>query len=154
MASTTVVHFIDDIDGSEAERTVEFGVDGVSYTIDLSTAHIKALQDALAVYMAHARRVGRGRVGQAAVIPTSRGSATAAVRATKERNAQIRNWATATGQQLADRGRIPQSVVEAYEAAQSQPAVEPPPASVGTTKPAKARRGSKPPAATFSAEDR
>jgi len=121
MASTTVVHFIDDIDGSDAERPVEFGIDGVSYTIDLSTAHIKKLEDTLAVYVAHARRVGRGRVGQIVVTRTPRRSAAASARATKDRNTQIREWASATGQQLADRGRIPQSVVEAYEAAQSHP---------------------------------
>jgi len=151
MASTTVVHLIDDIDGSDAARTVEFGVDGVSYTIDLSTAHMKELEDALAVYVARARRVvGHGRVSRVVPTRTSRGSAAASARAAKDRNTQIREWASATGQQLADRGRIPQSVVEEYEAAQSQPAVQPAPELTEAAAPVKPTRGRKPPAATFS----
>ncbi len=149
MASSTVVHFIDDLDGSAAERTAEFGIDGVSYSIDLSTAHLKELEDALAVYLAHARRVSRGRVGQVVVTRTPRGSAAASARATKDRNAQIREWASATGQQLAARGRISQSIVQAYEAAQSQTDVQP----AQAVAPAKATRGRKPPAATFSGGD-
>ncbi len=40
--------FIDDIDGSAAEGTVRFGLDGTGYEIDLNTGHAKQLRDALA----------------------------------------------------------------------------------------------------------
>jgi hypothetical protein len=49
--------FIDDLDGSEAEGTVLFGLDGTHYEIDLSTGHAKELRTALARYIDAGRRV-------------------------------------------------------------------------------------------------
>jgi len=43
--------FIDDLDGSDAEGTVRFGLDGAEYEIDLSADHAQALRDALARYV-------------------------------------------------------------------------------------------------------
>src|SRR3954462_14328576 len=122
MASTTIVHLIDDIDGSRAERSVDFGLDGVSYSIDLSAAHIVELETAFGPYVAAARRVGRGRVEQVNRTRTPWDTAAAPTRANKDRNAQIRVWAAGNGQQLAERGRIPQSVEDAYNTAMAQPA--------------------------------
>jgi hypothetical protein len=42
--------FIDDLDGSQAEGTVRFGLDGTEYEIDLNAGHAQALRDALARY--------------------------------------------------------------------------------------------------------
>ena len=39
MAQKIQTLFIDDLDGSEAEGTVRFGLDGVEYEIDLSAEH-------------------------------------------------------------------------------------------------------------------
>jgi len=63
MAQKMVVHFIDDLDGTESVdvSTLEFGLDGVTYEIDLSEANATHLRDNLADYVASARRV-RGRV--------------------------------------------------------------------------------------------
>lgn len=71
MAQKVLVSLVDDLDGSEAEETVEFGLDGVSYQIDLSGENAEELRDALAQYVEHARRAawpqaraaasGRGR---------------------------------------------------------------------------------------------
>ena len=36
MAKQTITQLIDDIDGSEAEETITFGIDGASYEIDLN----------------------------------------------------------------------------------------------------------------------
>ena len=36
MAKQVITLLTDDLDGGEADRTVEFGLDGVNYTIDLS----------------------------------------------------------------------------------------------------------------------
>src|SRR5256886_10147744 len=52
--------FIDDLDGSEAEGTVRFGLDGTEYEIDLNAEHAQALRDALARYVHAARRAGGG----------------------------------------------------------------------------------------------
>src|ERR1700729_3280081 len=50
--------FIDDIDGSAAEGTVRFGLDGTEYEIDLNAKHAQDLRDALARYVGAARRGG------------------------------------------------------------------------------------------------
>ena len=70
----------------------------------------KKLREALEPFVAAARRAGRGsRVRQ-------RGSGGASRTASERgRNAAIREWARGKGHQVADRGRIPASVIEAYE---------------------------------------
>jgi hypothetical protein len=45
--------FIDDLDGSEAEGTVRFGLDGTEYEIDLNAEHAQALRDALGAHSRH-----------------------------------------------------------------------------------------------------
>ena len=57
MAQKIQTFFIDDLDGSEAEGTVLFGLDGTQYEIDLSTGHAKELRTALARYIEAGRRV-------------------------------------------------------------------------------------------------
>jgi len=52
--------FVDDLDGTEAEGTVRFGLDGAEYEIDLNAAHAEALREALAPYVSAARRAGGG----------------------------------------------------------------------------------------------
>jgi hypothetical protein len=52
--------FIDDLDGSAAEGTVRFGLDGAEYEIDLNAGHAQALRDALSRYVRAARRAGGG----------------------------------------------------------------------------------------------
>ena len=58
MAQKVQTLFIDDLDGSEAEGTVRFGLDGAEYEIDLNAEHAQALRDALARY------VGGGPAGR------------------------------------------------------------------------------------------
>jgi hypothetical protein len=65
VASKTVVELYDDLDGGHADETVSFGLDGVDYTIDLSTANAAALRRVLAGFIPHARRVS-GRSKRAA----------------------------------------------------------------------------------------
>ena len=48
MAQKIQTLFVDDLDGSEAEGTVRFGLDGTEYEIDLNAEHAQALRDALA----------------------------------------------------------------------------------------------------------
>ena len=61
VAQTVITRFTDDLDGSQASGSVEFGLDGREYTIDLSDENAARLRDALAPYIAAARRVGRAR---------------------------------------------------------------------------------------------
>jgi Lsr2 len=52
--------FIDDLDGSAAEDTVRFGLDGTEYEIDLNAGHAQQPRDALAAYVTAGRRAGGG----------------------------------------------------------------------------------------------
>ncbi|EID54760.1 histone-like nucleoid-structuring protein Lsr2 [Saccharomonospora xinjiangensis] len=111
MAQKVLVSLVDDLDGSEAEETVEFGLDGVNYEIDLSAENAEELRDALAQYVEHARRAGgRKRTsGKSAVKAPARSAAV-----DREQNQAIRAWARKNGFEVSDRGRIPSEVVEAY----------------------------------------
>ncbi len=60
MAQKVHTLFIDDIDGSAAEGTVRFGLDGTEYEIDLNAEHAQQLWNALAAYVRAGRRVGGG----------------------------------------------------------------------------------------------
>ena len=60
MAQKVQTLFVDDLDGSEAEGTVRFGLDGTEYEIDLNAQHARQLRDALSRYVAAGRRVGAG----------------------------------------------------------------------------------------------
>ena len=57
MAQKVHIVLVDDIDQSEAEETVNFGLDGKEYAIDLNAKNASALRDALAPYVGHARPV-------------------------------------------------------------------------------------------------
>ncbi|GAA4551370.1 MULTISPECIES: histone-like nucleoid-structuring protein Lsr2 [Amycolatopsis] len=113
MAQKVLVSLVDDIDGTEAEETVEFGLDGVAYQIDLSAENAEELRDVLAQYVEHARRAG-GR--KRAPIRPAVGAKASARPATvdREQNQAIRAWARKNGYAVSDRGRIPSEVVEAY----------------------------------------
>jgi len=105
----------DDLDGSEAERTVEFGLDGVNYTIDLSEKNVGKLRKALEPYIRAGTRVGRGAVDSRR---SGRGRAAAtAGRSNRDQNQAIRDWAGKNGFAVSERGRIPSSVVEAFDKA-------------------------------------
>lgn len=111
MAQKVLVSLVDDLDGSEAEETVEFGLDGVSYEIDLSAENAEELRDALAQYVEHARRAGgRKRTGPRSAAKAPGRSAAV----DREQNQAIRAWARKNGYEVSDRGRIPSEVVEAY----------------------------------------
>jgi Lsr2 len=46
MAQKIQTLFVDDLDGSEAEGTVRFGLDGTEYEIDLNARHSRELRNA------------------------------------------------------------------------------------------------------------
>jgi hypothetical protein len=109
MAKQIVTLLTDDLDGSEAAGTVEFGLDGANYTIDLSEKNAAKLRKALDAYLAAASRVGRsnGRI-------PGRSTTAAPARTDREQNQTIREWATKNGYEVSERGRIPASIVEAF----------------------------------------
>ena len=113
VARREIVVLEDDLEGGKADETVKFSLDGVQYEIDLSDKNAKKLRDAVAQYVANARRVSRGGVvvgGRAAA--RARGSAAA----DREQNKAIREWAKKAGKDISDRGRIPQEIVDEFHA--------------------------------------
>ena len=111
MAKQVITLLTDDLDGGEADRTVEFGLDGVNYTIDLSEKNAGKLRKALDPYLNGATRVGRSG-GEAR--SARRGAAPSTGRASRDENQKIREWASKNGYEVSERGRIPSSIVEAY----------------------------------------
>ena len=122
MAQRVNVVLVDDLDGEEASETVAFAVDGAQYEIDLSADNADKLREALAPYIAHARRAnsssGRRRSsggggsrssgGRSGSGSSSSGGASAA---------EIRSWARDNGFEVPERGRVSAEVREAYDAA-------------------------------------
>jgi Lsr2 len=105
MAKQVIERLIDDLDGGDAEETVPFALDGVSYEIDLSSKNAKKLRTALESYVEHARKPSAlARRGKAARPASNR-----------ERSADIRSWAKQRGIAVNERGRIPAQVVQQYE---------------------------------------
>jgi hypothetical protein len=106
MAQRVQVQLLDDITGEEAAETITFGLDGVMYEIDLTEQNARQLRDELGVYVEKGRKV-RGRS------TAQRQSKTSA----RDESRRIREWAAKNGYSPSSRGRISQSIVEAYQAA-------------------------------------
>jgi len=109
MAQKMQTLFIDDLDGSEADGTVRFGLDGADYEIDLNAAHAQELRDALAHYVSAARRAGGGARRPAR---TARKASANGLNTT-----EVREWAKAQGIDVKDRGRVPAELVVKFKAA-------------------------------------
>ncbi len=111
MATETITRLIDDLDGSAAERTVTFSWDGRTFEVDLSKKNAAAFEKTMKPYLAAARST-RATSARS----SSRGRSATGAR--RRRDLQtIREWARGNGHEVADRGRVSASVVEAYEAA-------------------------------------
>lgn len=111
MAQRIQVILEDDLDGSVGDETVRFGLDGVDYEIDLSTANATAIREALTKYIDAGRRVRATTGGRA---PRRSGGA---VSASREESRRIRAWALENGYEISTRGRVSASIREAYAAA-------------------------------------
>jgi hypothetical protein len=107
MAQKITVALEDDLDGVPADETVRFGLGGTDYEIDLSTKNADAFRRQLAPFIEHARRTGPGAAAPALGRTAS----------SRERSAHIRAWAKDQGITVSERGRIPASVAEQYDAA-------------------------------------
>ncbi|MCY1718681.1 Lsr2 family protein [Microbacterium sp. SL62] len=112
MATKHVTQLIDDLDGTVLEegdgQQMAFSVDGRSYEIDLSESNAADLRRAFAPYVEAARSIGSAGPGR-----SRRGSQP---KSNVDLSA-IREWARANGHTVSDRGRVPGSIVEAFQAA-------------------------------------
>jgi Lsr2 len=105
MATRVTTSLVDDTDGSEAQETVSFALEGTTYEIDLSDQNAKKLRDALEPWVSKARKTGGGRRRA-----RSDGAGKADLKA-------VRDWAASNKIELSRRGRIPRTVIEQYHAA-------------------------------------
>jgi Lsr2 len=106
VAQKVNVLLVDDIDGSEAQGTIQFGIDGASYEIDLNHQHARELRAILAGYIEKGRKVPS---------PTGRSGRPRRTAVNGSNNKEIREWAKARGHKVNDRGRIPADVIAEYE---------------------------------------
>jgi hypothetical protein len=100
---------VDDLDGSAADTTIRFGLDGTDYEIDLNEEHANSFRQIVQSYISAARRIsGTGRSGRGAhrrKVPRAPDSS------------QVRRWAKGQGLEVKDRGRVPADLVARYRAA-------------------------------------
>lgn len=120
MAQQVSVELVDDLDGGPGAETVHFALDGFAYEIDLSAAHAAQLREAVAEFVAAARRGARGR-GAVRVRRGRRGrpprvGPPAAAATDRALMTEMREWARANGFPVSDRGRISREVHDAFRA--------------------------------------
>src|SRR3954447_26804362 len=113
MAQRVQIVLEDDLDGGVAAETVTFGLDGVSYEIDLSDKNAGKLRDEFATWIGHARRSG----GRRATGRRSAGSSSTSSASSRRDLSAVRAWARSNGHQVSDRGRVSAAVQEAYDKA-------------------------------------
>jgi pyocin large subunit-like protein len=112
VAQRTILELVDDLDGGKADETVIFALDGVEFEIDLSAENAARLRDAFAEFVGHARRTGgrkqRGASPVKVAVSTGNG---------KPDTQAVREWARSQGENVAERGRVPQALVIRFQEA-------------------------------------
>jgi hypothetical protein len=98
MAQKVLVQFVDDPDGTSSDdvSTVQFGLDGVGYEIDISAANAEQLRKIYADYVGPGRRT-RGRLKVEALLVVRRPDLVRLVRSGE--------WTLENGFELSCRGR-------------------------------------------------
>ncbi len=105
MARETFTRLLDDVDGSEAQETVRFALDGRSYEIDLSAKNAAKLRSTLGTYIDNSTRVGRA---------SATGTRRSVAASGREDTPAIRLWAEQQGYEVASRGRLSQEIIDEY----------------------------------------
>lgn len=106
MVQKVTVTLEDDLSGGPAKETIRFAFEGTDYEIDLNAKNAAVFHKQLRPYLEHARRAGRAQGRRAGRTAASR-----------QRSGDIRAWAKEHGLAVSERGRIPASVMEQYQAA-------------------------------------
>ena len=101
----------DDLDGSTADTTIRFGLDGTDYEIDLNTTHADQLRKTADRYIQAGRRVS------SSARRTTRGSARRSGASSGPSSSEVRDWAKSQGLDVKERGRIPAELVVKFQAA-------------------------------------
>ncbi|KGM13850.1 histone-like nucleoid-structuring protein Lsr2 [Cellulomonas bogoriensis] len=106
MAQTTRVIITDDLDGTEGARTYAFSWQGTGYEVDLTDENRDEFLRVLQPYISAGRKTG-----------STRRRATTSGAGGSSDSAKVRAWAKANGHKITDRGRIPEHIQQAYDAA-------------------------------------
>lgn len=102
------VHLIDSLDGSPANHSVRFELDGEAYVIDLNDRNAAALRELLSRYISAGRCIAGGRLGRK----------TKQSPAHRRQTKRIRAWASENGYSLTSTGRVPTQIIKLYYAEQ------------------------------------
>ena len=109
MARRVVLQLTDDLSGADIPagrgETVTFSLDGRSFEIDLTAKNANALRRALRPYIDAGRLTNGTR--RRPVVRTR----------VAADNHTVKQWARANGYQVRDRGRIPNAIMAAFDAA-------------------------------------
>ncbi|MET3172816.1 UNVERIFIED_ORG: hypothetical protein ABIB52_000644 [Arthrobacter sp. UYCu721] len=103
MATRKIIVLEDDLNGSDADETVSFALDGSSYEVDLNGAHAEELRALMRPYTEAARKAGAG-TGPAR-------------RSAGARSGEVRAWAKEQGLAVNSRGKINADILARYKAA-------------------------------------
>jgi Lsr2 len=110
MAQRSQVVFTDDIDGSAADTTIRFAVDGVASEIDLSAVHTEEFRKAVRPFIDAARKAGAdGTSRRASTSRTSSGPSGPSP-------SDVRSWARDQGIEVKDKGRVPAELIVRFQA--------------------------------------
>ena len=102
MASKSVQQLVDDIDGTDAALTVEFGIDGETYEIDLSARNAARLRSQVGAWARQGRVVAGAAAGGAVHVAMDADPAV------------VRRWAEARRIPVPPRGKLPAEVLELF----------------------------------------
>ncbi len=103
MAKTVIVKLSDDIDGSDADETVRFALDGKTYEIDLSANNASRLRGALRPYIEKARADGGGGRSRPPATNSAPAQKTLYSELSDDEKSRFRVWANmATARRISD----------------------------------------------------
>ena len=137
MGKIVTVEYIDDLEGvpvdAETVDTVAFSYRGQEYSLVLTAENGAQFDKDIARYIKAAKKSASldARAARKATQPTPRRAAkakaaprrkptarrTAPTKPSAQQSRVIRDWARANGHQVSSRGRIPQAVIDAFNAA-------------------------------------
>jgi nucleoid-associated protein Lsr2 len=112
MVQKVITELVCDLTGEPAAETVEFGIGGRAFEVDLTQKHADALREILEDYVKVARPAGKLTAAS-----NSRRSSGTRASVDREQMRAIREWARQHGHNVSDRGRISAEIKQAFDAA-------------------------------------
>ena len=111
MGTKKTIVLIDDLDGTPAAETIEFGLDGQLYSIELSSENADVLRRTVMAWADRGRQVGTPRRRHLARADPWRKHVSG------QEGSVIRQWCNANGFHVGKRGPLPFGAVDAYRSA-------------------------------------